>query len=223
MIVTVSRQFGSDGERVARAAASELGLTVVDRAYVRNAALEAGVSAELLQRLMYEGQRTVAEEIIQGLSGVAPDAATAAASNPLLGVFAPLVSTETADLRKTAEALGAIIRERASHGNVLVLGQGSQALLRGQRGACHVLFIAPLETRIARVAAWHKVSLAEARRRVRDEDMVRRDYLARYHDIRWLDPLLYHLVINTGEMPMEGAVALLVRAAQTLATLAASP
>ena len=44
----------------------------------------------------------------------------------------------------------------------------------------------------------------------------RSDYLARFHNARWLDPLLYHLIINTGPTPLDAAVSLIVHAAQAI-------
>ncbi len=214
MIVTVSRQYGSDGETIARSVAETLGLTVVDREMIHTAALKAGISPELLQRLMYMGQRHVAGEILHGLGSVTPGVAATAAANPLLGVFSPLVSTDMVSLEEAARAVGNIIKTIAGRGNALILGQGGQALLQGQQGVCHVLFVAPFEARVARVAEWHNLSAGAARRQVRGSDEARRDYLARYHNVRWLDPLLYDLVINTARMTAEDAVQILIRAAR---------
>jgi cytidylate kinase len=88
--------------------------------------------------------------------------------------------------------------------------------LRDYQGVCHVQVIAPFELRVARVAEREKLSLAAARRRVRSSDQARTDYLARYHNANWLDPLLYHFIINTGQTPLEVAVALIVNAAQAM-------
>jgi cytidylate kinase len=215
MIITVSRQYGSDGETVARSVAGSLGLKLLDREAVRAAALEAGVSADLLQRLTYVGPRNVADEIMQGFGALAPGVA-ATAANPLLGIFAPPVSPDVVSLEEAAQRVGGIIKNIAGRGNALVLGQGGQALLRGQPGVCHVLFVAPLGLRTERVAQWHHLTAAQARRRIRETDEARRDYLARYHNVRWLDPLLYHLVINTGAVPVEAAAKLVIQAAQAL-------
>jgi cytidylate kinase len=214
MIVTVSRQFGSDGETIARSVAASLGLTVIDRETIRSAALQAGIPADLLQRLMYVGQRKVANDILQPLGNVTPDVAATAAGNPLLGVYAPPVSMDAVSLQDAARAVGRIIQAIAGRGNIMILGQGGQMLLQGQPGACHVLFVAPLDLRVANVAKWHGLSAREARRRVRGVDEARSDFLARYYGVRWLDPLLYHLVINTGRVGTADAEALLVRAAQ---------
>lgn len=222
MILTVSRQLGSDGEAIARSVAATLGLTVVDREIIRAAALKSDVPPELLQRLMYSGQRNVAEEILQGLGNVTPDVAVALAGNPLLGVFAPPVSTDTVSLQEAARTIGEIIKGIALAGDVLILGQGGQALLQGQTGACHVLFVAPPDVRIANLARWHNLSQREARRRIRNADEARKDYLARYHGVRWLDPLLYHLVINTGQVAADDAAALVIRAVQAVKETGAS-
>jgi cytidylate kinase len=79
-----------------------------------------------------------------------------------------------------------------------------------------VQVVAPLDLRIARVVEREGISVAAARRLVRDGDQARSDYLARYHNVRWLDPLLYHLVINTGQTSIEAAVSLIVHAAQAI-------
>jgi cytidylate kinase len=217
MILTVSRQLGSDGETIARSVAASLGLAVVDREIIRAAALKAGVPAELLQRLMYAGQRNVAGEILQGLGNVTPDVALTAAGNPLLGVYAPPVSVDTVSLQDAARTVSVIIKSIAARDKVLIIGQGGQALLQGQPGVCHVLFVAPLDLRVANVATWHNLSLREARRRVRGADESRSEYLARYHNVRWLDPLLYHLVINTGVVAPDDADALVIRALEGVA------
>jgi cytidylate kinase len=221
MILTVSRQVGSDGEAIARSVALASGFTVVDRDTIRAAALEAGIPSDLLQRLMYVGHRNVADDIIQPLGNVAPDVAVTAAGNPFLGVYAPPVSMDAINLQEAARAVGQIIKNIAARDNVLIIGQGGQALLAGHPAACHVLFVAPLELRVANVAQWYNLSLREAKRRVRGTDESRGDYLARYHNVRWLDPLLYHLVINTGLVTAEDATALVIRAMDGVAKAAA--
>lgn len=213
MIITVSRQDGSYGDLIAHSAAAVLGLAVVDRDIIRQAALKAGISRELLQRLMYVGQRKVADDFIHGLSSGTPGAATTAAANPLLGVFSPPVSSDIISLDEAAKAVGLIIREIASRGDVLILGQGGQALLQGQPESTHVLIVAPFEDRVARIAHEKGQAPGAARRQLRGRDESRRDYLARFHNIRWLDPLVYDLVINTARMPAGDAVSLIVQAA----------
>ena len=56
-----------------------------------------------------------------------------------------------------------------------------------------------------------------ARQQAQASDRLRADYLARYHGAHWLDPFLYHLIINTGQTSVETAVAVIVQAARQIA------
>jgi cytidylate kinase len=218
MIVTLSRQLGSGGDVIAARVAAALGLTLVDREYVQRAALAAGVPAHLLQKLMYEGHSSLAAEIMESLGG-RPGEATSApkqAPPPLLGLYAPLLPPAAVSQEEAARAVGLVIKDIASQGNSLILGQGAQVWLRGYADACHVQVVAPLEVRIKRLAEREGLPLAAARQQVRSNDRSRSDYLLRFHNEHWLDPLLYHLVINTGSTPLEAAVSLIVHAAQVI-------
>lgn len=223
MIITMSRQMGSGGDEIAAEVAARLGLQLVDREVVHAASLAAGVPADLLKRLMYEGQRSLAAEVMDSLSTPpAPGAGRAgstANASPLLGVFAPMLLPASVTPEDAARAVGHVIHELASRDNILLLGQGGQMWLAGRPGVCHVQVVAPLADRVRRIVQRDKASPAAARRRIRISDHARADYLARYHDVNWLDPLIYHLVINTGLISQEAAVALIVQAARTVAEL----
>lgn len=217
MIITLSRQLGSQGDTIAARVAAALGLTLVDRESVHRMALAAGVPAELLHRLMYEGQRSLAAEIMDSFSGSGTRVEShGSAPSPLLSVFAPLLPPAAVSLEEAARAVGLVIKDAASRGNVLVLGQNGQSWLRGYSGVCHVQVVAPLDLRVARVAAREGIQLAAARRQVRVSDQARAEHTLRFHDVRWLDPTNYHIVINTGQMSLEAAVSLVVHAAHAV-------
>ena len=217
-VVTISRQLGSGGDEIARRVVAELDLDFVDRAYVRVAAREAGIAEALLQRLLYEGQVSVASEILDTLGAPRTQKEVSAQSvSPLLNVFAPMLPPAAMTLEEAAHTIGQVIRQVASRDNVLVLGQAGQVLLKDCPGACHVQLISPLELRIERVARRERMSAAAARRKVRASDDARATFLARYYGVRWQDPLLYHLVINTGLTSIEDAVSLITHAARSCA------
>ena len=218
MIITLSRQLGSGGDVIAARVAAALGLNLVDREYVYRAALAAGVPGHLLQKLMYEGHSSLAAEIMNSWGGQPGEATPAPkqAPPPLLGLYAPMLPPTAVSQEEAAAAIGLVIKDIANQGGVLILGQGAQVWLRGYTGACRVQVVAPLELRITRVAEQEGLSLPAARRQVQNNDRARSDYLARFHNARWLDPLLYHLIINTGPTPLDAAVSLIVHAAQAI-------
>jgi hypothetical protein len=222
MIITLSRQLGSAGDDIASRVAAALGLSLVGWEHIQAAALAAGVPAELSRKLMYEGHRTFAGTILDSLGGTPAGTASGVTSRqgPLDGIFTPMLPPASISLQEAVQTIGLVVKDIASHGNVLILGQGSQVWLRGYQNTCHVQIVAPFDFRVGRVATREKISLAAASRRVRACDQARADYLARYHGVNWLDPLLYHMVINTGQTPAEVAVALIVQAAQVVGHMA---
>jgi cytidylate kinase len=108
--------------------------------------------------------------------------------------------------------VGLVIRGLASEGNVLIVGRGGQALLRNHPTAVHVQIVAPFAMRAQVVMERMHLEKKAAQHRVRASDRARFDYLRRYHDVDWLDSTHYHLVINTGRVPVSAAMDLVVGA-----------
>jgi cytidylate kinase len=109
-----------------------------------------------------------------------------------------------------------VIRGLAREGNVLVVGRGGQVLLRKYPCALHVQIVAPVKRRIETVMAREDLQWRSAQSRVRASDRARFDYLRRYHDADWLDATLYHLVLNTGRLPLETVADLVVSAQESI-------
>jgi cytidylate kinase len=140
-------------------------------------------------------------------------------SLPFTGLFSPTVPPISASLEEYVRMVGLVIRGLAREGNVLIIGRGGQALLRSHRDALHVQIVAPLKTRIRVVMAREGLNQRAAQNRVRASDRARFDYVRRYHDADWLDSTLYHLVINTGRVPVATAVDLIVAAKRAMVDL----
>jgi len=138
---------------------------------------------------------------------------------PFAGIFSPMAPPISASLEEYVRMVGLVIRGLAREGNVLIVGRGAQVLLRKHPRALHVQIVAPFDRRVQIVIARQGLSQRAAQNRVRTSDRSRFDYLRRYHDADWLDPTLYHLVLNTGWVSVETAVHLIVTAHQALAPL----
>jgi cytidylate kinase len=59
-----------------------------------------------------------------------------------------------------------------------------------------------------------KCSRGEALRRLRASDEARGQYLRRHYGVDWMDPTLYHLVLNTSKLGTAGAVRAIVAVAR---------
>jgi hypothetical protein len=233
-VITLSRQLGARGEEIAAGVAQELGLRLVDAVMINRAAQRAGVPHIALAELENEGQRSLADRMLQALRAMpslrsmpafaAPRASEGDATYadepgltiPFAGLFSPTVPPISASLESYVHMVGLVIRGVAREGKVLVVGRGSQVLLRKNPCALHVQIVAPLQQRIEAVVAREGLDWRAAQSRVRASDRARSDYLRRYHNVDWRDSTLYHLVINTERVPVATAVDLIIAAQRAL-------
>ncbi len=133
---------------------------------------------------------------------------------PFAGLFSPTVPPISASLEEYVRMVGLVIRGLAREGNVIIVGRGGQVLLRKHPHAFHVQIVAPFDYRVRVVMQREALSKRAAQSRVRASDRARFDYVRRYHDADWLDPTLYHLVLNSAWVPTAKAVDLIVAGQQ---------
>jgi cytidylate kinase len=199
-VVTVSRQFGAGGLRVAAALSEALGYRLVDRELVEQAAARLGMDPELAAE-RDERVPALIEEVGLAL----------AAGSPELGLVA-----EGPDDRSLAEAVRAVIASLAEAGGYVILGRGGQAVLRGRSDACHLSLVGDLRDRAARVAGWRGIPERDAVEQAERTDAERAGYVRRFHGVDISDPLLYDAVLNTTLLGIDGAVHAAVAVARRL-------
>ena len=198
--VTLSRQYGAGGLRIAPAVAEALGFRFVDRELVEMAARQLGVDPEWA-REHDERVPDVLENLGRAL----------AAATPEFGVPPPPILDDGA----MADAVRNVIHSLADSGGYLILGRASQAALAGRGDACNILLVAPLSDRVARIARSQEVDEKEARARVDRTDRDRADYVRRFYNRDITDPTLYDMVLNTSRLGLRGAARLAIAAART--------
>jgi cytidylate kinase len=97
-------------------------------------------------------------------------------------------------IRQTTET----ILKLASVGNVILIGRGGNVITTRLPNMVHVRLVAPLEERIEHSHKSYGMTKTEARKFCLREDLGRERYLKTYFHADINDPLLYHLIINTG-------------------------
>ncbi len=95
------------------------------------------------------------------------------------------------------QAVQQVMEELVAEGNVVILGRAGQVILRDQPDTLHVRLMAPAQVRAARIAQSQGISIEGAIAQIEASDRTRRNYLKRFYHVRWDDPELYDLVINT--------------------------
>jgi hypothetical protein len=223
-IVTLSRQLASGGNDIALGVAQALDLRVVDQVVINRAAMEAGVPRAALEELRYEGRRSLVDRMLSVVHAM-PAIPTAlepasgsgtTASTMFQGFLSPLHPPMSLSMREYVRVVGLVIRDLAHDGDVIIVGRGGQMVLRDTPGTLHVRVIASFAQRIERLMARREIGGREATAQLRASDRARANYLRRYHGVGWQNPRLYHLMLNTDDIPLSVAIAAGVGACRAL-------
>lgn len=204
-VVTLSRQYGAGGLRVAPALAEALGYRVAGREVVEEAARRLGITPDVAQALD-ERAPAMVDEI--GL-------ALAAGTPPLGGAPVFQFMEQTQGDRALADATRRVIESLADAGGYVIMGRGGQAVLAGRADACHLALVGELRDRVRRIAEWQHVSEKEAAARCHDKDGERAGYVRHFYGVDIGDPLLYDCVLNTSRMGLTGATDAAIAIAKT--------
>jgi len=110
------------------------------------------------------------------------------------------------------DLMESVIYELSRSGNGIILGHGSQLLLRDFGCAFHVLILASEDYRIKQVMANHGLSEKAAEKMIAKSDSERRGFMRFAFKMDLDDMSLYDLVINPEKLGTEGAGRLILEA-----------
>jgi CMP/dCMP kinase len=208
--ITLSREMGSGGEIIAGEVAAALHLRVVGSEIIHQA-LEAGIPASF------------AVESDEGRLGFVQRALDFLRVQPTPPPAVPGIESGGAYISDDIMGMGddyylsileSIIFDLAQTEDVLLIGRAGQMILRGKADTLHVRIHAPLGDRVKVVAERFHMPDDEAQRKVTANDEARAAYLRRHYKADNNDVRLYDLAINTGTLPSDEAVKLIVAAAK---------
>jgi cytidylate kinase len=209
-VITISRQYGSEGDEIAANVCQLLGYQAFDKRLMEKVAADVGLTKGEIVDFSEDQHR------VRGFL------------DRLLG-SPPLVMTQShtwsevkvIDAAESIPVVQSVIRAAYQRGNVVIVGRGGQAVLRNEPGVLHVRIEAPLETRISRVQLREGLTYGLARDVVAERDRAAADYLKRFYNVDWSDSLLYHLIINTGRWTVAAASRLIADAVSQVQPMAA--
>lgn len=113
------------------------------------------------------------------------------------------------------DLMGAVVYEVATKGKGVILGHGSQMLLRDFGCALHVFIHASEASRTKHMMAQQGLSLESARKLIHKSDNEQKGFFRYAFHQGWNDPSLYDLIINTEKMGTEVAINLIIEAARS--------
>lgn len=171
----ISRERGSGGDTVAHLVGDRLGWRVFDREIVDEIAQRTQVRHQLIESLD-ERDRSIIEKLL-----------VPALNRSDIG--------EAGYLHQLKIALMVL----GQQGNVIIVGRGARYLLPRQYGLS-VRLIAPVETRISRIAEEHQITLDAARTIVLTSDRERAAFIRHSFHRELNDPLAHDLIVNTDQL-----------------------
>ena len=213
-VITISRQYGSGGREIAARACQLLGYRYLDKHLIIRTAVEAGLSQH--EMLEFREESPSARNFIERLLMPGPPPAAEIALRMPADGEEQALTMEMLDSEKCRALVRSVIHAEYKDGNAVIVGRGGQAVLRGLPGMLHVLVQASMPTRILRVQQLEGVGMEEAYHSALDHDKVTARYLDRVFGVRWDDPLLYHLELNSSQMRIEQAAEIIAQTARIL-------
>jgi cytidylate kinase len=207
-VITISRELGSEGDKIADLVCQELGYRRVDKAILMQIAEEAGVDIEAVlekERGFSKRARLISSDLtslyrrqpsaFEGLSDI--------------------------DDQTYEEVTRKALEDSAEQGDVVIVGRGGQMVLRDWPDAVHVSVYAVSEVRLQRLRQREQVTELEAQRRIKESDEQKRQYIRHMHkNANWKDLKYYHLTINTSSISLKAAAQIIIVAAQDREQLA---
>ena len=110
------------------------------------------------------------------------------------------------------QAILDVMQEAANRDNIIIIGRAGQVILSNFPNTLHVKVIAPARIRARRIAETHNIPIEAASAQIETSDRARRNYLRRYYHVRWDDPELYDLIVNTQRLSPDQAACLICQA-----------
>jgi len=229
-VVTITGLVGSGAPEIGAQVARQLECDYVDRQVLAEAARKIGttmdVVTELTERLPSLGDRigTFFRRVLErsAIAGTEGGPYFGAGAGALLVreyrelTDAVIEGSEDVSDAYLLEVTQSVITDLAQSGHTVIIGRGSNTILKDWPGTLHVGLHASLESRVKRVITRERLDQAAAERYVSDMDHGYVAYFHRFFHTEIHEPLSYHLQLNTDWVDDATAAGLIVTSAKNL-------
>ena len=188
-LITISRQHGSGGTKVAQILAEKLGIWYYNREILYIAADKIGYDS-LDEKSMDEINYKKASQYMEGLSIMT-------GSRNHIPVYNQMFKEQSK-----------IIKKLAGYGSGVFLGRCADYVLKDEPGVCSVYLYAEESYRIKHLSK--KEGRAVTAEEIRKEDKMRSSYYSYYTGTNWYDMENYDLAINLATIEAEEAAQLIL-------------
>ncbi|MDD2971289.1 MAG: cytidylate kinase-like family protein [Lachnospiraceae bacterium] len=185
VIITIGREFGSEGHEIGKELAERLGINMYDKDLLAIAAKRSGLAVEHLANV----DESIATRFLE----------------PYLGF-----SMGNENLNDKLFAVESqIIRDIASKESCIIIGRCADFVLKDEENCINAFIYAPYETRVNMIAQKHKITEEAARKLVKKMDQVRNSYYTFYAGKDWNRKEGKDLMLNRARFGIKGCVDIL--------------
>jgi cytidylate kinase len=185
-VLTVDREFGSGGGRIAKTIADRLGWKLLDDALIDEIACAGHVNPNVVSQFDEHVEGWLRRINRQAMRSAAMAAGVAVKEE---NCFDPEVMTV---LTKQ------IIEHAHADGNCVIVGRGAQCILQAKADVFHVFVYAPFRVKVHRLRSRLEPG-ANIEQKMHTMDTERAHYLRLRFGKEWNNPHLYHLMISSAD------------------------
>ena len=194
-VITISKEFGTDSEKVASEAAQKLGYEYIGDRLIAEVAKELRVSESEAEMFRKTSQSRILRFV----------------DRYTCSLVQKVVDREHGclDDKNYYETTKKLVQNVYDAGNAIILGWGGQCILRGKPDTLHVRLVKDEETKIREVMKNRNLEHKAAKAFIEREESDLKAYIEHYFNEDWNAAHLYDLIIDMGKTPVEKAVDLI--------------
>src|ERR1700733_10502910 len=182
--ITIEREFGCGGSEIASFAASHLGWNLWDERLTQEIARLTESTPEVVEQREWRTDPVVYRVFKDFLRGA------------FEGGLPPTSRLHSLDARRIAAVSEVAVKWALSSGPSVIVGRGSQYILRNSKDVFRVFLYASRDHKIRRL-----ISKGETQDRaielIDTTDRARAAFVRQYLGLKWQEPRLYHAMFNT--------------------------
>jgi cytidylate kinase len=194
-VITISRQFGAAGKTMGKIIAKKLGYTFVDNDIIQMVAEKTKVSTDWVRSM----EKEAGNKLLKFMSGLVSKSFMERVLEDKRGYI---------DEEIYVDALHTIIAQIADEGNAVILGRGSQYILKDREDVFHLLLVADREDRVKFMEEHYDLTPKQADQVVSNEEKRRVNLYRKFGKEDYDQPYLYHMVLNMSRLTLEKATEL---------------
>jgi cytidylate kinase len=194
-VITISKEFGTEIEKVASQAAKKLGYEYIGEQLIAEIAKELHVSESEAEMFRKTSQSRILRFV----------------DRYTCSLVQKVVDREHGclDDKNYYETTKKLVLNVYEAGNAIIIGWGGQCILRGKPNALHVRLVKDEETKIREVMKNRNLEHKAAKAFIEREEGDLKAYIEHYFNEDWNAVHLYDLIIDMGKTSVEQAVDLI--------------